>query len=94
SSQYQYLIPLKLHLERLIEFNVIGDDDVLFSPGISLDGKGKVSYCSFENLGITEDESQELVVNYVKGFYRYLYIPRELNVSSFESLSSDNIYYL
>ncbi|HHN8391429.1 TPA: AAA family ATPase [Morganella morganii] len=94
NSQYQYLIPLKLHLERLIEFNLLTEDDVLFSPGISLDGKGKINYCSFDNLGITEDNSQELVVNYIKDFYRYLYIPRELNVSSFESLSSDNIYYL
>lgn len=94
NSQYQYLIPLKLHLERLIEFNILTEDDVLFSPGISLDGKGKINYCSFDNLGITEDNSQELVVNYIKDFYRYLYIPRELNVSSFESLSSDNIYYL
>lgn len=94
SSQYQYVIPLKIHLERLIEFNVLTNDDFLFSPGISLDGKGKVSYCSFDNLGIKEDKSQESIVNYLQEFYRYLYIPRELNVSSFESLSSNNIYYL
>lgn len=94
SSQNQYLIPLKLHLERLKEFGILNDDDILFSTGITIDGKGKSESCSFENLGVTENSDHNLLFDYIKGRYRYLYIPREINISSFESLSSDNIYYL
>jgi len=94
SSQNQYLIPLKLHLERLKEFGILNDDDILFSTGITIDGKGKSECCSFENLGVTENGDHDLLFDYIKGRYRYLYIPREINISSFESLSSDNIYYL
>lgn len=94
SSQSQYLIPLKLHLERLKEFSILQDEDFLFTTGITLDGKGKIESCSFENLGITENIEHNLLFDNIKGVYRYLYIPRELNITSFESLSSENIYYL
>lgn len=93
-SQYQYMFPLKLHIKRLKNFNILDTDDVLFTTGINLDKKGAVGYCHFSNLGIVDDEYQSDIVEHIRSFYRYLYIPRELNISSFESLSSENIYYL